>query len=91
MLPIKLIRSVTHDRRAQHIGSAISVTNESAGLSYLVGTAHRTYIEKQARTAHINKYKGDAWVEKCYSDYFKARRHRNLKAKSKSQYKFLVV
>lgn len=88
MLPIRLIRSITTDRRAQAIGSAISVTNDAAGYNYLIGTAHRLHIERQASIPKTNQYQGEPWIEKSFSDYFKSNRRRKP---AKNKYKFLVV
>lgn len=78
MLPIKLVRSITNDRRSQDVGMAISVTNERAGYEYLTASARRIRIEKLARSIKeaINPGPEDRWVENEWSQHWRSKKRR---------------
>lgn len=85
MLPIKYIRSLTNDRRAQEIGSAISATNNKAAEKYLEAVSMRRRIEREAADVHINlkpKYPlAEKWIDNEWSTYYRNPRVRQLMEK----------
>lgn len=78
MIALKVIRSITRDKRSQDIGDAIGRTNHSAGIAYLEGAEKRIDIENKVKFSGAIKLPGpeDSWVVRCWSDYYKAKNRR---------------
>lgn len=76
MLSLKLVRTITNDRRAQHIGDAIGYTNKRAGIEYLQCAHRRIQIERDALVAAnvvTQPNKEDSWIVQSYISYYRSK------------------